>query len=52
MPVSRRSRGDHGRRRRTLRDLPDIEALEDAGLLVREGVKEDTLALDEGGVEE
>ncbi|KAB2683319.1 SMC-Scp complex subunit ScpB [Brucella tritici] len=36
----------------TLRDLPDIEALEDAGLLVREGVKEDTLALDEGGVEE
>ncbi len=28
----------------TLRDLPDIEALEDAGLLSRQGVQEDTLA--------
>ena len=27
----------------TLRDLPDIEALEDAGLLSREGVQEGTL---------
>ncbi|MDX3977633.1 SMC-Scp complex subunit ScpB [Shinella sp.] len=32
----------------TLRDLPDIEALEDAGLLSREGVQEETLGAAEG----
>jgi len=32
----------------TLRDLPDIEALEDAGLLSRKGMQEETLAAAEG----
>ncbi len=32
----------------TLRDLPDIEALEDAGLLSRKGIQEDALDAAEG----
>ncbi|WP_219827765.1 SMC-Scp complex subunit ScpB [Pseudomonas putida] len=32
----------------TLRDLPDIEALEDAGLLSRKGVQEEALVAVEG----
>jgi segregation and condensation protein B len=32
----------------TLRDLPDIEALEDAGLLSQKGIQEEALVAGEG----
>jgi chromosome segregation and condensation protein ScpB len=36
----------------TLRDLPGVEALEDAGLLSRRVVKDEPLSLEEGSEDE